>query len=64
VITYSFYDPATGRFTGQTFYSSTGLGVQQNTPAGLSAIEGEWDADGYRVDTETGRVVEYVPPPP
>lgn len=58
--TWSFYDPATGRFTGRTFTGPpSALAVNAR---GLAAIAGEYDRESQRV--ENGIVVDYQPPAP
>lgn len=61
---WSFYRISDGLFTGETFTSSTGLGVDENTPDGCAAIEGIFDYLSQRVDINTGHVVDYQPPRP
>ena len=65
---HSFYDAATGLFTGSTF--STNLGdpaahaeaLKLNTREGLAQVEGIHDRLSRRVDLKTGGVVDYQPP--
>jgi hypothetical protein len=70
VKTFSFYDPATGLFTGRTFSCDIGSDAVRakvlatNTPAGLKSIEGLHDHLRSRVDATTGAVVDYQPPQP
>lgn len=59
--TYSFYDPASGTFSGATFAGAERL-LERNTPVGMVAIEGRFDHMSQRV--ENGQVVDYQPPRP
>jgi hypothetical protein len=65
-----FYDAVTGVFTGRSFTVSEDAGgmhaaaVKANTPAGLAAFEGDCDPATQRVDTASGQLVPYQPPPP
>jgi hypothetical protein len=56
--TLSFYDPATGLFTGRRR-----RGHRLSTE-GLSVVEGAYDHLSQRVDLESGAVVDYQPPQP
>lgn len=66
--THSFYDPATGIFTGRQFSTSLAdpdahaAALIANTPADHAHIEGAYDCLSQRV--VDGQVVEYQPPPP
>jgi hypothetical protein len=60
--TYSFYDPATGLFTGRQMTGSESA-LALNTPEGLKAIAGQYDPLSERVN-EQGSVVDYEPPSP
>ena len=58
---WSFFDPATGHFTGQT-YAGDDEGLDLNLPSGLDALPGVFDHLAQRI--EDGAVVEYQPPQP
>lgn len=59
--TWSFYDPATGRFTGKRFTGNERT-LEANRPQGLAAIEGEHDhLSRHVVDEE---VVDWQPQQP
>jgi hypothetical protein len=60
---HSLYDPATGLFTGAVISVHPDQ-LEANTPAGFKLIDGAHDHLSKRVDVETGKVVEYQPPPP
>lgn len=60
---YSFYDPATGLFTGRRISGSRSL-LARNTKEGLAIAEGTHDALSRRIDLATGEVVDYQPPRP
>jgi hypothetical protein len=73
-MTTSFFDPVTGAISGRTVGCSDKL-LAINTPRGLVAIEGEFDADTQRVDVEAlakagpdarpeDFVVDAMPPQP
>jgi hypothetical protein len=47
--TFSFYDPATGLFTGQRFSGDDDTSLATNTPTGLAALEGAHDHTAVRV---------------
>jgi hypothetical protein len=57
----SFYDPATGLFTGRR-YSGPSKYLDINTPSGMSHIAGTYDHLSQRV--ESGEVVDYRPTAP
>ncbi|HRC61635.1 MAG TPA: hypothetical protein PLX85_00240 [Dehalococcoidia bacterium] len=61
--TWSFYDPATGEFTGRT-YSGSPAGLELNTPDGCSAFEGSVDHETMRVNPETDALEQWRDPPP
>jgi len=61
--TYSIYDLQTGLFTGVTV-SCRPQHLSANVPDGCGCLLGEYDALSQRVNTETGDVVDYVPPRP
>src|SRR5688572_4407074 len=58
---WSFYDSATGLFSGRRCSCSSKL-LAMNTPAGYVAIEGIYDRLTQRVDLDTGTVVVYERP--
>jgi hypothetical protein len=58
----SFYDPATGRLSGQTF-SGPRESIGANTPAGLKAVEGFHDHLSRKVLPD-GAVVDWQPERP
>jgi len=62
-MSWSFYNATTGEFLPRLFSGSSKL-LEQNTPAGHVAIEGQFDPLSQRVDVETGEVVDYQPPQP
>lgn len=68
LLSFSFYDPATGLFHGSRFSCSNHAGhaddLRKNTPAGAAALEGSFDSLRHRVDIATGAVVDYQPPAP
>lgn len=61
----SFYDPATGFFSGSSYHGPEDH-VEMNTPAGHAAIEGRHDHRSRRVDLSGAEpiVVDYQPPAP
>lgn len=61
--TFHFYDPATGLFSGRS-YSGPEDGLIDNTPVGLSSIEGDVDHASQRVNLATGEIEDYQPPSP
>lgn len=61
---YSYYDPATGLFTGDTFGTTDENAVSLNVHAARPAVEGRHDHRTKRVDLATMEVVDYQPPPP
>lgn len=60
---WSYYDTTTGLFTGAVISASEEAMIA-NTPAGCSAIEGEYDALAQKVDTAGGVVTDYIPDAP
>lgn len=58
---WSFYDSATGLFSGRHTSCSSKL-LSLNTPAGYVAIEGQYDRRTQRVELATGAVVSYERP--
>ena len=60
---WSFYDPATGLFSGKKFRGIRPSDVEANTPEGLIAIEGEYDHRCQRILPD-GQVVDWKPPKP
>jgi hypothetical protein len=65
----SYYDAVTGLFHRQRFEASSSWkdfasAAELNAPPGHKWIEGAYDHLAQRVDLETGKVVEYVPPQP
>lgn len=60
--TWSFYDPATGRFTGRSKTLPDDTLIERNTPPGLRAIRGTFDKRTQRVDSSTGEVVTFEMP--
>lgn len=60
--TWSFYDAATGIFTGRRLRTSNADTLAANTPEGCAAIEGRFDPQTERVDLETGGVIGYQAP--
>lgn len=61
--TWSFFDPATGLFSGRGF-SGTEMALSENTPDGLVPIEGTYDRRSQRIDVATGAVVAHEPTAP
>lgn len=61
--TWTLWDTATGLFRAGTLTASRAQ-LAANTPPGWAAMEGRFDHLSQRVDTATGDVVPYVPPPP
>jgi len=61
--TWSFYDPATGMFTGDLF-SGPHDSLAANTPAGKVALQGRFDHLAQRLDVESGLVVSWIPSQP
>lgn len=61
--TFSIYDVATGAFVGKTLVCAL-RHLPENVPDGCGCILGEFDHMSYRVDLETGQVVDYQPPRP
>ena len=59
----SFYDAGTGLFTGKR-YSGPSKYLKQNTPKGTRPINGGHDHLSFRVDLDSGTVVDYQPPRP
>ena len=59
--TWSFYARDTGAFVGGRF-SGPDQWLPANTPAGCTAIEGEFDPALWRVDVSTGEVVGWTAP--
>lgn len=60
---WTFYDQATGRFTGRS-YSGTEDYLGHNTPAGCSSLPGHFDHARQCVDLNTGEVIDWQPPRP
>lgn len=58
-----FYHADSGLFSTVTF-AGPPASLQANTPRGLVAIEGYYNVTCQRVDTASGNVVDYEPPPP
>jgi hypothetical protein len=54
--TWSFFDPVTGAFAGRTYTGNDDY-LAMNTPAGLSAIAGDYDHLACQVDLATLTVV-------
>ena len=64
-VTISLYDPATGAFTGECRSGPSREHLLSRLPAGLAAVEGEFDHMSKRVaDPKTGEVVDWQPPQP
>ena len=63
ISTWSFYNTSTGLFTGRVF---TGDEQQLSaiTKPGTAALEGEFNAQGQRVDLNTMQVINYQAPSP
>ena len=61
--TWSIYDTATGRFTGETLRGPQHV-VDLNLREGCAAIEGTHDHLSARVELSTGFVVDYQPEAP
>lgn len=67
---YSFYDPATGLFTGGRYSTDIVSGdrlaaaLAANTPKGTRSVEGDHDMLSSCIDVVTGKVVDYQPPAP
>lgn len=61
--TYSFYDPATGLFTGQQFTGSDEA-LLANLTGTLWAMPGRFDHLSQAVEPMTGRIIDYQPPSP
>ena len=59
---WSFYDPATGVFTGGRFRGPQ-RALAANTPEGLAAFPGVVDHSRQRLDA-SGALVQYQPPKP
>jgi hypothetical protein len=62
--TWSFYDAATGIFSGRRFRCAHADRLAENTPPGHRALEGAFDADTVRVNLETGAVEAFRPKRP
>lgn len=60
--TWSLYDAATGVFTGVRISGPAKL-LEQNTPSGQAAVEGEHDPMALVVDLETKALTRRVSPP-
>lgn len=60
---FSFYDPASGIFTG-TVFSGPADSVDLNCPLGFAYLQGKHDHLSVRIDLDTGALVPYTPPPP
>lgn len=58
LLTWSFYDSTTGRFSGRTFAAPNDRDLNGNTRPGYAAIRGEYDPFRQRVDLATGEVIE------
>ena len=58
LVTWSFFDSTTGKFSGRTFSASNDRDLKGNTRPGFVAIEGEYDSFRQRVDLATGEVIE------
>jgi hypothetical protein len=56
--TWSFYDPATGIFTGRSF-SGPERALARNTPAGAAVYPGYVDLATKRLDLATGELVAH-----
>jgi hypothetical protein len=62
--TYSLYDATNGLFTGKRLHADDPQKLAAHLPDGIAAIEGAHDHRSQRVQLDTGRVVDYQPPPP
>jgi len=60
---YSFYKLDTGLFTGARFHGMHEW-LSMNRPDGCGFLLGEFDHLRQRVDTDTGQVLDYIPPAP
>ena len=60
---WSFFDSRTGEILKRRF-RGTQKAVIRNTPAGATAIAGQYDRLSQRVDVATGEVIDYQPPAP
>lgn len=58
---WSFCDASTGLFSSIRY---SGPSVEENTPAGMIAIEGDFDPLSQRVELTTLQVVDWQPPKP
>lgn len=61
---WSFYDKATGVFSGRTFGAPNDDLLEAHTPTGQVALEGSYDHLAQRVDIPSGKVIDYQPPSP
>ena len=65
---FSFYDKATGLFSGRIDFVDDADRVDQyisaNVATGHGALEGMFDHLSQKVDIETGKVIDYQPPAP
>jgi hypothetical protein len=64
MISWSFYDPQTGLFSGQTHGAPDASHLAANTPSGTVALLGLYDHLSQQVDVSTGAVIAYQPPSP
>ncbi|HEY1723951.1 MAG TPA: hypothetical protein VGF89_00905 [Steroidobacteraceae bacterium] len=67
MIAVSFYDKATGLFTGRRLVSTHDGALEINTPEGCAAMDGEHDHLSSKVDLSdpsNPKVVDYQPPAP
>jgi hypothetical protein len=61
----SFYHKVTGRFNARHLMSSDAKSIVINTPRDHIAMDGDhFDRLSQRVDIETGKVVDQLPPQP
>jgi len=58
---FSFYDPASGRLTGEQFATNVDDGIPLNVRDDRPAVEGQHNHRTHRVDLETKAVVPLEP---
>lgn len=61
---WSFYNKATGIFTGRRYSAPDDSQLEANTLGNEAPLEGDHDPQRVRVDLASGEPIEYRPPAP
>lgn len=65
---FHFYDKVTGRIHDVVVMTNVHDGAEEfarlNAPNGHEIVEGDYDAQSQRIDTQTGNIVDWQPPKP